>query len=241
MLFASRWLNGSPDEERLAGPGSESSPRSRGHFWRNSCDAGLMLREEEFLNVLQTSWSMLNPAVLPSHQTSTNRTVVRVITEAGEFAVKVDLQTHHSVIGGSTVQEHVVERMPRLVPRPVPAVSGELAVTMRSRRIMVSDWATGEPPTDEATTWARIGEAAAALHSLPTVPRDFAVPLDLGARILSANQVGRRVWCARSLTVFDTSMAARSRSCTANSTSRTSFSGATRASPSWTGTRPGQG
>ena len=109
---------------------------------------------------------------------------MRVITEAGEFAVKVDLQTHHSVIGGSTVQEHVVERMPRLVPRPVPAVSGELAVTMRSRRIMVSDWATSEPPTDEDTTWARIGEAAAALHSLPTVPRDFAVPLDLACEDL---------------------------------------------------------
>jgi hypothetical protein len=122
---------------------------------------------------------MRKPAVVSRHQTSLSRTVWRLATESGEFAVKVDLDPHASVVGGTAVQAHVAAQRPGLAPRPVPTVDGTLAVTAGHRRITVSEWISGKTPVDEPEVWSRIGETAAVLHGLPAVRRRFAVPIDL--------------------------------------------------------------
>jgi Ser/Thr protein kinase RdoA (MazF antagonist) len=160
---------------------------ARGHDGADGCDAAVVGPDQATLTALRSCWGLRKLAVVSRHQTSRDRTVWRMATEFGEFAVKVDLRPHASVVGGTAVQAHVAARRPGLAPRPVPTVDGRLAVTADDRRTTVSAWASGRFLVDEPQVWCRIGETAAVLHGLPAVRRPFAVPIDLVAEELAGH------------------------------------------------------
>ncbi|WP_238362514.1 phosphotransferase enzyme family protein [Actinopolymorpha pittospori] len=136
-------------------------------------------------NLLREGWGLTGVSLLQRLQTYPTRYVGRIVCDQGCFAVKVDADPGPGVEGSQHVQLAVARALAHHVPAIVPDLSGApYVVDKDGRRLTVFEDIRGGQPTSSAPTWHRLGAILAQMHALPTVSKDFAIPVQAAANEL---------------------------------------------------------
>lgn len=132
----------------------------------------------ELAEFVSRQWGLTGIAEVDEHSTYRSRRVVRIATDQGRFAVKVDTAPDAFLAGA----EQVHAAMARAVPRHVPALradkAGALVQHLAGQRVTVMEDIDGDPPPSTKQTWSELGSILARLHSSPLVEREFVIPVD---------------------------------------------------------------
>lgn len=132
---------------------------------------------DELAEILRVRWGLSGVWWVARHQSYPTRTVYRIGSHQGEFAVKVDAEPGELVDGSEVVQAAAHRALPAHVPQVRSTVDDELAVVVCGRRVTVGEDIGGGHPSPTPTTWARLGEILARLHNTASATRPYVVPI----------------------------------------------------------------
>lgn len=135
----------------------------------------------DLTSVLSVQWGLTDIMEKRRLQSYPTRTVYRVASEQGTFAVKIDAAPGPDFTGSDEVQDQAAQALPGHVAGIRRTRAGELSVLHRDCRVTVfEDIAGGHPPATPET-WSGLGMVLAELHAVRAETRPFGVPVQAAA------------------------------------------------------------